>query len=349
MLALLRPWTDLSELKTDAESFEQVFNTFIDAAPKRTKDIVENIQYYHECYDGAKSRRDTDTSEGVQDVGPLVRDCEDGDDVLHKLSDAAKTTSELTEEDIEMAYLCRGAMRERLHAEVALNTAFDHCVFPEAMTHTTFLPQIERADLADLKKFQGWEEQLKAACRREVEEGSPLFMNVDGAAPALTADHDVAGVEVNRRQNNEVGTASARPKRALLNDDQRRAHDIIEMQLQKRLAGEFVIIPVKLAAHQKRRPSATSASNASTGPWRNWQVYADRCYNRNVQSTRRRGKACKMCDFWRGSSDHWWPNVALMGRHPSRQATEGELGQRGQSRHPEKEKAEHLWQAVSNL
>ena len=44
MLALLRPWTDLSQLKTDAESFEHVFNTFIDAVPKRTKDIVENIQ-----------------------------------------------------------------------------------------------------------------------------------------------------------------------------------------------------------------------------------------------------------------------------------------------------------------
>ena len=82
-----------------------------------------------------------------------------------ELTDAAKSTAELTEEDIEMAYLCRGAMRERLHAEVALNTAFDHSMFPEAMMHTTFLPQIERADMDDLKKFQGWEEQLKAACR----------------------------------------------------------------------------------------------------------------------------------------------------------------------------------------
>ena len=58
ILALLKPWTDLSELKTDTESFAQVFEGFLSAAPKELQDIIENIQYYHECYDRAKKRQE---------------------------------------------------------------------------------------------------------------------------------------------------------------------------------------------------------------------------------------------------------------------------------------------------
>ncbi|KAF8799237.1 hypothetical protein BYT27DRAFT_7264248 [Phlegmacium glaucopus] len=54
MLALLKPWTDLSDLKTDMETFEQSFHQFVSSTTKRNQDILENIQYYYECYDGAK-------------------------------------------------------------------------------------------------------------------------------------------------------------------------------------------------------------------------------------------------------------------------------------------------------
>ena len=54
ILVLLKPWTDLPELKTDMETFEQVFDSFVSSAPKAMLDIIENIQYYYECYDGAK-------------------------------------------------------------------------------------------------------------------------------------------------------------------------------------------------------------------------------------------------------------------------------------------------------
>jgi hypothetical protein len=62
ILVLLKPWNDLAELKTDDETFEQVFNSFVSRAPKKTLDIIENIQYYYECYDGAKRRREEGTS-----------------------------------------------------------------------------------------------------------------------------------------------------------------------------------------------------------------------------------------------------------------------------------------------
>ena len=146
---------------------------------------------------------------------------------------------DVTDEDIELAYMCRRTMRERLHAEVALNTAFNYCVFPDELMHTMFLPPVMRADMEDLRMIHKWDDQLKAACRRESGEGTPLFVNVDGAAPAQMVEHGWSGVEVNSHNNNDVTTVSLRPKRVLLKEDQRCAHDIVPTQLQNRLAGKF--------------------------------------------------------------------------------------------------------------
>ena len=51
---LLKPWTNLAELKSDTKTFEQAFNLFVSDAPKWTLNIIENIQYYYQCYDSAK-------------------------------------------------------------------------------------------------------------------------------------------------------------------------------------------------------------------------------------------------------------------------------------------------------
>ena len=59
MLALLKPWMSLSELKTSTENFEEAFEVFVSTVPKKVQDIIENIQYYYECYDGAKKRQES--------------------------------------------------------------------------------------------------------------------------------------------------------------------------------------------------------------------------------------------------------------------------------------------------
>lgn len=239
MLTLLKPWTELSQLKLDVETFEEVFDSFVEAAPKRTTDIIENIQYYYECYDGAKRRRDAQTAESETNT---TMDCGEGAlsiDPSEELMDVSPVVVEITGEDIDMMYKTRGSMRERLHAEVALNTAFDHAVFPERTTDTVFLPTVEKAHNDDLKRFQAWEEQLKAVCRRETEEGGPaLFPNVDGAAPVLNSVNELPGVQAGDDGDNRPLVGGNRPKRELLRDEQRRAHDIIEAQLLKRMAGK---------------------------------------------------------------------------------------------------------------
>jgi hypothetical protein len=238
VLALLKPWTDLSDLKREGESFERSFNTFIGQATKKTRDIIENIQYYYECYDGAKKRQ-----EELADGSQRTIDFEDDacqDDLTIDPASFHLEPMEVTEDDVEQAYEVRGTMREQLHAEVAMSTAIECGVFSEEKTHTVFLPPAERAKVAELKTFEAWGQHLKAVCRREADGGgSGLFGNVDGAAVmSRKAEGQIEDVEELRVESIN-GLSSPRPKRDLLNSDQRRAHDIIERQLRSRLAGKY--------------------------------------------------------------------------------------------------------------
>ena len=239
VLALLKPWDDLSGLKAESESFEQAFESFFGNAPKRTLNVIENIQYYHECYDGAKKRREL-LAAGMETGGSLEFEGEEaGVELGEGRLDFPAGELEVTEEDIDMAYRTRGTMRERLNAEVALNTAFNHGVFSEIMSHTVFLPTAEKACTEDLRTFRAWDDRLKAICRRELDEGGPsLFQNVDCAAPAPEILNSRPGIEVGSGDGVVQRVTLCRPKRDLLKGDQRRAHDIIEGQLLKRLAGK---------------------------------------------------------------------------------------------------------------
>ena len=240
VLVLLKPWTDLSQLKTESETFEEAFNFFVNNASKRTLDAIENIQYYYECSDGAKRRREMESAGMELDVGIDFENDEGNNDQMIDIHGQTLEPAEVTDEDIEVTYASRGPMRERLYAEVALNTAFDNGVFSESPAHTVYLPMAERAASEDLRTFLAWEEHLKAVCRRQLEEGSPgLFSNVDCVAPALGINDDQPGIEIQENVGIHQNVGVRRVKRDLLKKDQRRAHDIIETQLIRRIEGKF--------------------------------------------------------------------------------------------------------------
>jgi hypothetical protein len=167
ILTLLKPWTDLSRLKNGEANFEVAFQHFLTAASKQTKNIVENIQYYYECYDGAKRRREDQSLIGQT---PRTVDFEDEachDDLTVDSLIFQSGQADITSEDIEAAYKARGTMRERLYAINTMNTAFDSGVFSDIKCHTTFFPVAERGTTADLETYRAWEKQLKAACSRQ--------------------------------------------------------------------------------------------------------------------------------------------------------------------------------------
>ncbi|KAF8807976.1 hypothetical protein BYT27DRAFT_7211607 [Phlegmacium glaucopus] len=169
ILTLLKPWLDLCDLKTG-------INCFVAAASKGTQDIIKNIQYYYECYDGVKCRQEEqseDTERTIDyevDVG--VEDLTTDSLVFHA------ENMEVSEDNIELAYEARGMMRECLYAEIALNIGMEFGVFFEGKADTVFLPPAVKAATEDLMMFEAWGEQLKMASRKEGEGNGPgLFGN----------------------------------------------------------------------------------------------------------------------------------------------------------------------------
>ena len=53
---LLKPWQQIRDLKVDETSFELALSVFLQNADKQDKRIVNNIQYYHDCWDAAQAR-----------------------------------------------------------------------------------------------------------------------------------------------------------------------------------------------------------------------------------------------------------------------------------------------------
>jgi len=58
ILMLLKPWRQIQDLKAKTESFEASLNYFLQNASERDKQIINNIHYYHDCWDAAQARRD---------------------------------------------------------------------------------------------------------------------------------------------------------------------------------------------------------------------------------------------------------------------------------------------------
>lgn len=57
ILLLLKPWRELSDLKSDQQSFTQGLADFLAVATIQQRDMVKTIQYYHDCWDVAQKRR----------------------------------------------------------------------------------------------------------------------------------------------------------------------------------------------------------------------------------------------------------------------------------------------------
>lgn len=51
VLALLKPWKSLSDLKPPDETFEETFEGFMDQSPPSLHRVLENIQYFYSCSD----------------------------------------------------------------------------------------------------------------------------------------------------------------------------------------------------------------------------------------------------------------------------------------------------------
>ena len=55
MLAFLKPWRTLHDLKDNCENWKAAFEQYMQTANQRDRDVVAGCQYYYDSRDGSNS------------------------------------------------------------------------------------------------------------------------------------------------------------------------------------------------------------------------------------------------------------------------------------------------------
>ncbi|KAK6988113.1 ATP-dependent DNA helicase, partial [Favolaschia claudopus] len=154
MLALLCPWRGLDDLKPDAdETFADVFERFMACADDRVKNIIENAKYFHECSDGARLRKPSD----MIPAGGGVLELEDRAPEDFSFD---PDLSPLTMEDVAIARAGRWNPDDMMYGRGAMAVARGIGLFGDDVIEGCALPDVRRALVDDLVKFQAWNATL---------------------------------------------------------------------------------------------------------------------------------------------------------------------------------------------
>jgi hypothetical protein len=59
MLAILSPWRNIDELKSEENTWEEEFEEFVSGASRKATNILAGIQYYYDCQSASQCMEDT--------------------------------------------------------------------------------------------------------------------------------------------------------------------------------------------------------------------------------------------------------------------------------------------------
>ena len=246
---LLKPWRMLHELKERTETFEAAFEAFMSCTDEKCKRVVANVEYYFECSDGAKAERLKSQTEGQmqpseqEDInGGNIEHVESGGDLGEGQS---AILEEITDEDIERALLMRTHPRERLYGESAVALGYEFGFFDEDDFGVASENTARKAQAEEQIQIGTWETQLKAITRDQMKTTGMIQVTEEEGLPSsvlLARSHLETTVTVQHLEDqsfldHERGPKE-RPHLGILNEEQRRAHDIIEERLKEHITCE---------------------------------------------------------------------------------------------------------------
>jgi hypothetical protein len=257
ILLFLQPWRDIRDVKKSGETFHGNYTKLLETASEKQKNMIENIQYYHDCWDVAQKRRDAMRQGKIfklfdyeRESMPSVDD-EDEMDSDDPHTTQKQTTStvivKVTEEKIEAARLEQRKPCDRVFATQAMQLAQAANIFANQYQPTLPRPLqsgafLRRATADDMNVFASWQGILKDITRKQMdEEGETnirrlhLYSTTDDLKPSMRIE-DGKGKSSQKNKEGEKDVSlnsrvSLRPKMEALNADQRTAHDIIEQQM----------------------------------------------------------------------------------------------------------------------
>ncbi len=166
ILALLKPWRLLVELKFETETFQQAFTNFLSHTSYNTRKIVENIEFYHECSKSAWDRHaQLEDGSTFLDCASLFRDNEM--QTVYDIDMANNITvppTDVTENQIIHALDNPFSTQEYLFADTAVRIG--HCT--GALTNKqydiTYEQPSQPATTDQINQFCVWEHALDTLC-----------------------------------------------------------------------------------------------------------------------------------------------------------------------------------------
>jgi hypothetical protein len=233
MLALLKPWRSITDIKGMHETFNDTYNSFLSSTPDHIQTTIDNIQFFHECAEKATTRQstnedfieveraDTDSVDDAQEPGEDIGESEPYDPLI-------------SEEDIIRALNRPFSARELLYADTAVDIGRSSGALPECTSHIPFKKPADRASTDQQNIFHSWENTLHTVNQEDTVVDDVDFNTEPGTTHATSQHIDEPSV-VPIPPDESVPSLSPQPT---LNTRQRMVHNIITAHLQAYLRGE---------------------------------------------------------------------------------------------------------------
>ena len=226
MLLLLKPWCSISaHLLGTHITWADSFSHFMLGAFSQVKNIITNIQYFHECLDRAKNQTDYSTQGGI--ITQCQADIQQQQQVVENGEER-----ELTEWDVEHAKASRVSSHLENFGFDALAIACASGIFPILPVETVYRQGAQKATTDDLVQFLEWDQELTSIVRTQDE--SAFHQSIPNHLPSRPSQSVSEAVLA---EDTPRISPSTRPELAILNTEQRRVHNIVEDNLLCHLAG----------------------------------------------------------------------------------------------------------------
>ena len=235
MLALLKPWRSVHDLKHDDETFRDTFNTFLIDASPTSASIIKNVQFYHECADSAKDQY----AATHNDSDPAVLNMNHNDDaeeiipefVEDEHSDMIQTL--ISDEDVENAIDQPFSACKLLNADIAIVIGQDTGMFVDKDFKLVCNRPVYPATVKDLETFDTWDISIAKLDRDTDKPDSSIRPDsccaCSNSTFSSTLNDDPTAIRVSNESCDECTVN--------LNEKQKMAHDIVTTHLWSHLAG----------------------------------------------------------------------------------------------------------------
>lgn len=232
MLALLKPWLSIADLKTDGKSFKQSFEAFMNAASEQVKSVVENIQFYHECSESAKAK-EINVDDDVADARGGCVDEETEQPLMDSDMNGPgenQFTQYVSEDTVQQLLDRPFSALEQLYANDAIEIGMDSGALGFATFETVYRKPAKPATSQELGLFAIWDEALKNSVV-DSDRGELTSATLASVQERTTVHRRSGGVEAAIAPTSTDTVDIEEEKKVGLNEKQFMVYDIVTSHL----------------------------------------------------------------------------------------------------------------------